>query len=108
MNNVDLVTSIALTVNLISNFVIGFFVMLDRRQRVGMEAIEKLEQDTNKKLDALRDNINGSHKKYEEDIVRLHVRIDDLVSLSSKTSGSLERLVNQVYQLNEHLLNHKK
>ncbi len=112
----DLVKTAALVVNLLANFIIGFFVMLDRRERVGMEAIEKLEQETNKKLDALKDTIKNGSEKHDSEIIALHKRTDLILSSTSEInhelgllSGSLDHgiksLTNQVTLILDSLIN---
>jgi|GEM_PF-5451720 len=107
----ELIKTGILVVNMIASFIIGFFFMLDRRDRVTQEAVKKLELDTNKKIDHLRDTIKDSEKKHDGEIIVLHTRIDTVIHdiaevrhEMGRIAGSIDGIKNQVALMYEHLL----
>lgn len=107
----ELIKTGILVTNMIASFIIGFFFMLDRRDRVTQDAVKKLELDTNKKIDHLRDTIKDSEKKHDGEIVALHTRIDTVLHDIKEISHELGEvskgnniIIKQVGMMNEHLL----
>lgn len=108
----DMIKTGILVVNMIASCIIGFFFMLDRRDRVTQEAMKKLEIDTNNKIEQLRSNIKDSEKKHDSEVVALHKRMDtmlhDIGAIRhelGEVSEGLDGIKNQVAMIYQHLLN---
>lgn len=111
----DLIKTGALAIYMAANFIIGFFVMLDRRERVSKNAIDKLEKTTNERISQLHQNINDGHKKHDGEIVGLHKRMDSILSSSNEishklgtVSGNIDGLKNQVTLIIDSLINRNR
>ena len=109
----------------------AFVMMVDRRERVTQKALAKQEAETNKRLSELSlrvqdieqeikhfakaEQILEMEKRFDVDITRLHVRIDDLINKIGDLSKSIGELAgavkavnNQVDMMNEFLINRRR